>query len=99
MTPRTPQCEVFWALLSNFEHSGVLEDSKSPTLPSVGLHPTLGQIRVATIIPTPLAPLPFASLFVIVVAFHVIVTQHHGIDNLCNVQCVMHNNDISSFLL
>jgi len=30
MTPRTPQCEVFW--LSNSKHSGVLEDSKSPTL-------------------------------------------------------------------
>jgi hypothetical protein len=39
MTPRTPQCEVFWALLSSFEHSGVPEDSKSPTFPSVGLHP------------------------------------------------------------
>jgi len=39
MTPRTPQCEVFWALLSSSEHSGVPEDSKSPTFPSVGLHP------------------------------------------------------------
>jgi hypothetical protein len=39
MTPRTPQCEVFWVLLSSSEHSGVLEDSKSPTFPSVGLHP------------------------------------------------------------
>jgi hypothetical protein len=39
MTPRTPQCEVFWALLLSSEHSGVLEDSKSPTFPSVGLHP------------------------------------------------------------
>jgi hypothetical protein len=29
MTPRTPQCEVFWALLSSSEHSGVPEDSKS----------------------------------------------------------------------
>jgi hypothetical protein len=29
MTPRTPQCEVFWALLSNSKHSGVPEDSKS----------------------------------------------------------------------
>jgi len=38
-TPRTPQCEVFWALLSSSEHSGVPEDSKSPTFPSVGLHP------------------------------------------------------------
>jgi len=32
MTPRTPQCEVFWPLLSNSKHSGVPEDSKSPTL-------------------------------------------------------------------
>jgi hypothetical protein len=32
MTPRTPQCEVFWSLLSNSKHSGVPEDSKSPTL-------------------------------------------------------------------
>ncbi len=39
MTPRTPQCEVFWALLSRSEHSGVPEDSKSSLFPSVGLHP------------------------------------------------------------
>jgi hypothetical protein len=39
MTPRTSQCEVFWALLSSSEHSGVLEGSKPPTFPSVGLHP------------------------------------------------------------
>ncbi len=39
MTPRTPQCEVFCPLLSSSEHSGVPEDSKSPTFPSVGLHP------------------------------------------------------------
>jgi len=32
MTPRKPQCELFWSLLSNSKHSGVLEDSKSPTL-------------------------------------------------------------------
>jgi len=32
MTPRTPQCEVFFPLLSNSKHSGVPEDSKSPTL-------------------------------------------------------------------
>jgi hypothetical protein len=36
MTPRTPQCEVFWALLSNSEHSGVPGDSKSSLFPSVG---------------------------------------------------------------
>jgi len=39
MTPKKPQCKLFWALLSSFEHSGVPEDSKSPTFPSVGLHP------------------------------------------------------------
>jgi hypothetical protein len=39
MTPKTPQCEVFWALLSSSEHSGVPADSKPPTFPSVGLHP------------------------------------------------------------
>jgi hypothetical protein len=39
MTPRTPQCEVFFPLLSSSEHSGVPKDSNSPTFPSVGLHP------------------------------------------------------------
>jgi hypothetical protein len=39
MTPRTPQCEVFWALLLSSEHSGVPKDPKPPTFPSVGLHP------------------------------------------------------------
>jgi len=38
-TPRTLQCKVFWAFLSSSEHSGVPEDSKPPTFPSVGLHP------------------------------------------------------------
>jgi hypothetical protein len=32
MTPRTPQGEVFSPFLSNSKHSGVSEDSKSPTL-------------------------------------------------------------------
>jgi hypothetical protein len=50
MTPRTPQCEVFWALLSNPKHSGVPEDSKSPTLGVLGFTPTLGQSGVATFI-------------------------------------------------
>jgi hypothetical protein len=48
MTPKTPQCEVFWALLSNFKHSGVPENSKSPTLEVLGFTPTLGQSGVAT---------------------------------------------------
>jgi hypothetical protein len=52
MTPRTPQCEVFWALLSNSKHSGVPEDSKSPTLEVLGFTPTLGQSGVATLSPT-----------------------------------------------
>jgi hypothetical protein len=39
-------------LLSSSEHSGVPEDSKSPTFPSVGLHPTLGQSGVATVVAT-----------------------------------------------
>jgi hypothetical protein len=48
MTPRKPQCEVFWALLSSSEHSGVPEDSKSPTFQVLGFTPTLGQSGVAT---------------------------------------------------
>jgi len=39
MTPRTPQCEVFWALLLSSEHLRVPEDSQPPTFPNVGLHP------------------------------------------------------------
>jgi hypothetical protein len=48
MTLKTPQCEVFWALLSNSKHSGVSEDSKSPTLEVLGFTPTLGQSGVVT---------------------------------------------------
>jgi hypothetical protein len=48
MTPTTSQCEVFWALLSSSEHSGVPEDSKSPTLEVLGFTSTLGQSGVAT---------------------------------------------------
>jgi hypothetical protein len=48
MTLRTPQCKVFWPLLSNSKHSGVPEDSKSPTLEVLGFTPTLGQSGVAT---------------------------------------------------
>ncbi len=48
MTPKTPKCEVFWALLSNSKHLGVPEDSKSPTLGVLGFTPTLGQSGVAT---------------------------------------------------
>jgi len=38
---------MFWALLSNSEHSGVPEDSKSPTLGVLGFTPTLDQSGVA----------------------------------------------------
>jgi hypothetical protein len=48
MTPITPQCEVFWALLLSSEHSEVPEDFKSPTLEVLGFTPTLGQSGVAT---------------------------------------------------
>ncbi len=39
MTIKTLQFKVFWALLLSSKHSGVSEDSKSLTFPSVGLHP------------------------------------------------------------
>jgi len=48
MTPRTPQCEVFWALMLNPKHSGVPKDFKSPTLEMLSFTPTLGQSGVAT---------------------------------------------------
>ncbi len=48
MTLRTPQCEVFLALLSNSKHSGVPKDSKSSTLEVLGFTPTFGQSWVAT---------------------------------------------------
>jgi hypothetical protein len=48
MTPRKPQCKVFWAFLLSSEHSGVPEDSKSPILGMLGFTPTLGQSGVAT---------------------------------------------------
>ncbi len=48
MTLRTPQCEVFWPVMSNSKHSGVPEDSKSPTL-GVGVSSShFTQNRVAT---------------------------------------------------
>jgi hypothetical protein len=48
MTPRTPQCEVFFPLLSSSEHSGVPEDSNSQLFQVLGFTPTLGQSGVAT---------------------------------------------------
>jgi hypothetical protein len=50
MTPRTPQCKVFWALLANSKDSGVSEDSKSLTLQMLGFTHTLGQSGVATLL-------------------------------------------------
>jgi hypothetical protein len=58
MTPKTPQCEVFWALLLNSKHSGVPEDSKFPTLEVLGFTPTLGQSGVATLMVRVFAPIP-----------------------------------------
>ncbi len=49
MTPRTPRCEVFWALLLSSEHSGAPEDSKSSLFQVLGFTPALGQSRVATL--------------------------------------------------
>jgi hypothetical protein len=48
MTQKTIQYKVFWALLLSSEHSGVEEDSKSPTLQVLGFTLTLGQSGVAT---------------------------------------------------
>jgi hypothetical protein len=48
MTPRTLQCNVFWALLLSSKHSGVPQDPKSQTLEVLGFTPTLGQSGVAT---------------------------------------------------
>jgi hypothetical protein len=67
MTPRTPQGEVFWPLLSNPKHSGVPEDSKSPTLEVLGFTPTLGQSGVATLMVNYLYFSPFSHKLVIMV--------------------------------
>jgi hypothetical protein len=48
MTPRTPQCEVFWSSKSSFEFSGVPEDSNPNFFQVLGFTPTFGQSRVAT---------------------------------------------------
>jgi hypothetical protein len=48
MTPRTPQGEVFWALLSSSKHSGAPEDFDSQLFQVLGFTPTLGQSRGAT---------------------------------------------------
>jgi hypothetical protein len=48
MTPRTPQCEVFWPFNSSFEFSGVPEDSKFPLLGVWASPSHLAQSGVAT---------------------------------------------------
>jgi hypothetical protein len=48
MTPRKPQCEVFWSFKSSPEFSGVPEDSNLLFFQVLGFTPTLGQSRVAT---------------------------------------------------
>jgi len=56
MTPKTPQCKVFWSLLLNSKHLGVPEDSKSPTLGVRVSSSHFTQNGVATIVnssPTP----------------------------------------------
>jgi hypothetical protein len=48
MTPRTPQCEVFWSSKSSSEFLRVPEDSNPNFFQVLGFTPTLGQSRVAT---------------------------------------------------
>jgi hypothetical protein len=48
MTPRTPQCEVFWPFNSSFEFLGVPEDSKFPLLGVWASASHLAQSGVAT---------------------------------------------------
>ncbi len=50
MTPRTPQCEVFWSSKSSSELSRVPEDSNPNFFQVLGFTPTLGQSRVATLV-------------------------------------------------
>jgi hypothetical protein len=48
MTPRTPQCEVFWSSKSSSELLGVPKDSNPNFFQVLGFTPTIGQSRVAT---------------------------------------------------
>ncbi len=48
MTPKTPQCEVFWPFNSNSEFLGVPKDSKSPLLGVWASPSHLAQSGVAT---------------------------------------------------
>jgi hypothetical protein len=49
MTPRTPQCEVFWSSKSSSEFSRVPEDSNPNFFQVLGFTLTLGQSGVATL--------------------------------------------------
>jgi hypothetical protein len=51
MTPRTPQCKVFWPFNSSSEFLGVLEDSKFPLLGMWASPSHLAQSGVATKLP------------------------------------------------
>jgi hypothetical protein len=57
MTPRTPQCEVFWSSKSSSKFSGVPEDSNPNFFQVLGFTPTLGQSRVATKREVPIMPI------------------------------------------
>ncbi len=48
MTPRTPECEVFWPFNSSSKFSGVLEDSKFSLLEVWASPSHLAQSGVAT---------------------------------------------------
>jgi hypothetical protein len=102
MTPRTPQCNVFWALLLNSKHSGVLEDSKSPTLEVLGFTPTLGQSGVATQMTS--CEVDWTTMylaFIVLVVVHVYLWLPQAIglpfstntylDHDCNHPCQQHN--------
>jgi hypothetical protein len=57
MTPRTPQCEVFWPFNSSSKFSGVPKDSKFPLLGVWASPSHLAQSGVATYIEANLATL------------------------------------------
>jgi hypothetical protein len=85
MTPRTPQCEVFWAFLSNSKHSGIPEDSKSPTLEVLGFTPTLGQSGVATT-----SPNQSEHLMLMEYQHHCLTTSFNYDPKLKKGQVIMH---------
>jgi hypothetical protein len=106
MTLRTPQCQVFWALLSNSKHSGVLEDSKSPTLEVLGFTPHTWpkwgcdnpSFFPSLTSPSSLAPFSVSLIYIFLVSFsssHVI-----GLFNMCsNVHTTAYMQLLDFFLL